>query len=151
MSTPTNRNDADRRLGGMIGMGKIVDLNIDDYTARVKDGEITTGWLRMGLMRAFGDLGSWPYAVGEEVGYATISGDMQDGFIICALANGQSPAQASPGVFKAKSGGGFELTGDITLTGKLTASDDVIAQGISLTKHKHPGVVRGTALTEKPA
>lgn len=143
------QNENDRRMSGVIGMGKIAEVNLDDYTARVKDGEITTGWLRMGMMRALGAQQTWPYVEGEEVGYATISGDMQDGFIFCALANGQSPASAADGVFKANATGGFELVGDITVTGGITTSGDVVAGGISLKNHIHTGDSGGQ--TGKPS
>jgi hypothetical protein len=36
------------------------------------------------------------------------------------------------------------------LTGKLTASDDVIANGISLHDHKHDGVQTGSGQTGTP-
>ena len=167
-----NQTENDRRISGIIGMGKIVDVRLSDYTARVQDGDLITGWLRMGAMRAFGDAQSWPYAKGEEVCYATISGDLQDGAILCALANGQSPADAVAGVFRARSGGGFDFTGDITVagdinvtgniavtgninvtgditaTGDITTPSDVKAGGISLQNHTHPGDSGG--VTGKP-
>lgn len=113
------QNENDRRMSGVIGMGKIVDVDIDSYTARVQDGEATTGWLRMGMMRAFGAQQTWPYVKGEEVGYATISGDMQDGFIFCALANGQSPASAAANDLKIHSTGNIQMVadGNITING----------------------------------
>ncbi len=120
MSNPRmDQNENERRISGVIGMGKIIDVDLDDYTARVKDGELTTGWLRMGKMRAFGAEQSWPYVKGEEVGYATISGDLQDGFIICALANGQNPAGAAQGDLKIHSTGNIQIVadGNVTING----------------------------------
>ncbi|MFV1530515.1 MULTISPECIES: phage baseplate assembly protein V [unclassified Phaeobacter] len=107
-----DQNGNDRRLSSMIGMGKIVDVRLEDYTARVKDGDLVTGWLRMGMMRAFGGEQTWPYTVGEEVGYATVSGDAQEGFILCSLANGQSPAHASANDLKIHSTGNIQLVAD---------------------------------------
>lgn len=46
--------------------------------------------------------------------------------------------------------GGITITGDIILTGKLTASDDVIAAGKSLKGHKHGGVQTGSGQTGTP-
>lgn len=155
MSNPRmDQNENDRRMSGVVGMGKIVEVRLSDHRARVRDGEIVTGWLRMGMGRAFGDVQSWPYAEGEEVGYATISGDMQDGFIFCALPNGSAPANAAPGVLRAKAGGGFELTGDVIVTGNVTVNGgikttrDVVAAEISLQKHIHIGDSAG--LTKVP-
>ena len=70
MSNPRmDQNENDRRMSGVIGLGKVIEVNLDDYTARVQDGTLKTGWLRMGMMRAFGAQMTWPYVVGEEVGY----------------------------------------------------------------------------------
>lgn len=44
-----------------------------------------------------------------------------------------------------------ELTGDIALSGTLTATNDVVAGGISLRTHRHGGVQAGTAQTGVPA
>ncbi|WP_225206249.1 phage baseplate assembly protein V [Novosphingobium huizhouense] len=46
--------------------------------------------------------------------------------------------------------GGIAIKGDIALTGKLTASDDVAAAGKSLKSHKHGGVQTGTGQTGAP-
>lgn len=46
--------------------------------------------------------------------------------------------------------GQTDWTGPIDLTGRLDASDDVTAAGISLKGHKHSGVSRGGALTDPP-
>lgn len=48
------------------------------------------------------------------------------------------------------SDGGVDIVGDINLTGRLVASDDVIADGKSLKTHKHSGVQAGTAQTGAP-
>lgn len=40
--------------------------------------------------------------------------------------------------------------GDWTHTGSITASDDVIASGVSLVQHEHGGVARGGAMTSPP-
>lgn len=48
------------------------------------------------------------------------------------------------------SGKPIKLVGDVELTGKLTASDDVIADGKSLKTHKHGGVQTGSGQTGAP-
>lgn len=48
------------------------------------------------------------------------------------------------------SDGGVDIVGDVNLTGKLIASDDVIADGKSLKTHKHNGVQAGSAQTGAP-
>ena len=46
--------------------------------------------------------------------------------------------------------GGVTITGDVEVTGTITASTDVIADGISLKNHTHPGVQAGAAHTGAP-
>ena len=48
------------------------------------------------------------------------------------------------------SDGGIDIVGDIALTGRLTASDDVLADGISLRNHKHGDVQSGGSQTGGP-
>jgi len=136
-------------MTGLFGMGIIEEVNLGDMTARVRDGELLTGWLRMGVMRAFGDHMSWPYEEGEEVAYATLSGDYQTGAILCALSNGQNPAHASKGVFKANAAGGYDLIGDVRIDGQVTATGDVVAGTISLQNHTHPESIGSS--TGKPS
>lgn len=49
-----------------------------------------------------------------------------------------------------KASGGLEIIGDITVTGKIVASDVVISKGISLPDHIHGGVESGGSTTAKP-
>ena len=46
--------------------------------------------------------------------------------------------------------GDYTQTGNQNITGTVTASEDVIAAGISLVKHLHGGVMAGGAKTGKP-
>lgn len=48
------------------------------------------------------------------------------------------------------SDGGIDIVGDINVTGSLTASDDVLADGISLKSHVHGGVQGGSSHTGSP-
>lgn len=47
--------------------------------------------------------------------------------------------------------GATSIEGQVTITGRAEVSDDVVAAGISLTKHKHPGVQPGGGTTGAPA
>lgn len=49
-----------------------------------------------------------------------------------------------------KASGGLEIVGDITVTGKIVASDVVVSKGISLPDHVHGGVVSGGSTTDQP-
>lgn len=46
--------------------------------------------------------------------------------------------------------GGVSIVGNVDIQGLVTVSDDVVAAGISLVKHPHGGVQRGSDLTEAP-
>ncbi|RAI69557.1 phage baseplate assembly protein V [Pseudomonas fluorescens] len=46
--------------------------------------------------------------------------------------------------------GDYTQTGNQTITGKVTASEDVVAAGISLVNHLHGGVMSGPGKTGKP-
>lgn len=47
-------------------------------------------------------------------------------------------------------GGGSQITGDFTLNGSMTATNDVVANGISLNSHVHGGVQAGGSDTSTP-
>ena len=55
------------------------------------------------------------------------------------------------GVLAVVAPGGVTIEGDVVVTGKLTASDDVLAGEISLKTHRHPGVQTGGGQTGTPS
>lgn len=123
--------------------------------ARVRIGELLTGWVRMGTPRAGDAHVSWGYSIGEEVLVISTSGEFRNGVIVCAIANGQNPAQAAEGIYKAVFPGGVEITisgGAINITapGNITVNGDVIADGISLKTHIHGGIKGGPDDTGGP-
>ncbi|MFV0410240.1 MAG: phage baseplate assembly protein V, partial [Paracoccus sp. (in: a-proteobacteria)] len=90
----TGQND--RRLSNVAEMGVVEAV---DYAnpprARVRVGELLTGWLRMGAMRAGGDKDWAVYEIGEEVLVVSASGDLRHGVIVCAINNGTNPGNAA--------------------------------------------------------
>lgn len=125
-SMEQNRND--QRISSLIDMGKVVEVNLSNYTARVQvKPTLTTGWLRMGMIRALGDQMTWPYEVGEEVVFYTQSGDMKKGAILCALPNGANPANGNSHVLRANVIGDVEITAGGNIS--LTASGNVTING----------------------
>lgn len=146
----------DRRVGNIAQMGVIEQVNYaSPPKARVRIGELLTGWMRMGTRRAGDAHESWGYSVGEEVLVISCSGDFRTGAIVCALANGQNPSEADAGVYKATFPGGVVITisggnVDITAPGNVTVNGDVIADGISLKEHVHGGVLSGPSDTGGP-
>lgn len=146
----------DRRLANIAQMGVVEEVKYSNPPkARVRVGELLTGWLRMGVRRAGDAHESWAYSVGEEVLVVSTSGNMAQGVIVCSLANGANVAQAAAGKFKTTYPGGeiIEIAGGvvtITAPGNVIVNGDVIANGISLINHVHGGISPGPADTGKP-
>ena len=46
--------------------------------------------------------------------------------------------------------GGVQITGDLTVSGKITATGDVVAGSVSVQQHLHGGVQSGAAKTSMP-
>jgi len=130
----------DRRLGNIAQIGVVEEV---DYTslprARVRIGELLTGWVRMGATRAGGDRDWCVYEAGEEVLVVSTSGDLRNGVIVCALNNGLNPGNsASADIRRTDYGNGsfvehnratgsmsISATGDI----ELTAGGNIIIRG----------------------
>ncbi|WP_224825768.1 phage baseplate assembly protein V [Cognatishimia sp. MH4019] len=124
----------DRRLANIAQIGVIEEAR---YTsppkARVRVGELLTGWLRMGQLRAGGDKDWIVYEPGEEVLVVSTSGNLTQGVIVCAINNGANQANAgSSDVRRTDFGNGSFIEHDRT-SGKLsinaTGDIDIIAGG----------------------
>lgn len=74
---------------------------------------------------------------------AVISYDPDASELLIQLPSGGTTVLASDG--------GVDIVGDVNVTGKITASDDVVAGSVSLKGHKHTGVTAGTAQSGAPA
>jgi phage baseplate assembly protein V len=163
----------------LIGVIETADYSASPATARVRVGELLTGDLAMATTRAGPDRDWHPYEIGEQVVILCPSGEPANGVIIAALNSDAAPntrgresvrsvnfadgaqvvydrdahhmtVNLAHGSIEIIANGGVNIIGDITLTGKMTASDDVIAAGISLKNHKHQGVQAGGAVSGKP-
>lgn len=151
-----DQQDADRRIGNLAQTGVVEEVRHGNPpAARVRIGEVLTGWLRMGTPRAGDAAVGWAYSVGEEVLVVASSGDLSQGVIVCALANGDNAAPSSAEEFKAVLPGGVVLRVaggalHITAPGNVVVTGDVIADGISLKTHTHGAVTPGPADTGGP-
>ncbi|MGD9918599.1 MAG: phage baseplate assembly protein V [Paenirhodobacter sp.] len=146
----------DRRISNIAQAGVIEQVDYSNPPrARVRIGELLTGWVRMGTSRAGDAHQSWGYSVGEEVLVVATSGDLAQGVIVCAISNGTNAAQAAAETYRAVYPGGviIEIAGgsvNITAPGNVVVNGDVIADGISLKTHVHGGIVPGPADTGEP-
>lgn len=113
------------------------------------DGQVGAAVALLGLVQdSFPPLGSTTAEMVEFADGARITYDPEAGQLRAVLPAGATAEIEAPG--------GITLRGDVTIEGSvtvsktLTAADDVIADGISLTGHKHSGVQSGGAQTGKP-
>ena len=143
--------EADRRIANLAQLGTVVSVDGQASRAIVRIGELTTtmlpvAQLRMGAIRLF----AMP-APGEQVLIVAPGGDMARGIVLASLAASNAPGDGDPAHAVLDLGAGeLRITGDLILTGKIVASDDVIAAGISLVTHTHGGVAAGAANTKEP-
>jgi phage baseplate assembly protein V len=172
--------EQDRRLSNLIRFGTIAQADYLAAKVRVQAGDILTGWLPWLTQRAGGDISWHAPEIGEQVIILAPSGELNQGVVLTGLYQTACPQPAEtpekhlvhyldgavieydrashhlkavlPGGATTEliSTGGITINGDITLTGTLTASVDVIANGISLHNHKHIGVQAGGAQTGVP-
>ncbi len=166
--------ELDRRFANMVTSGIVTQVDYGAQPrAKVQIGDFETPWLRMGMRRAGDATESWAYSPGEEVLILSPSGDLTQGVIVCAIANGTHAVAAAPESYRvtfpndvsvevdggkmrlnAPKGlvivGDVDTTGNVTVTGEVEASGDVIGARVSLATHTHSGVLPGGANTGGP-
>lgn len=177
MRTP---EDIDTDPDGIVRLGRVmsVDLAAARCTVSFDDDAESPPlrWIeaRMGATRTWS-----PPSVGEQVILLCPAGEIAAAVVLRGLVSEAHPAPGAStreliqfedgavlaydpaahkleavlpagGTISVVADGGIAITGDITLTGKLTASDDVIAAGKSLKSHKHGNVQAGAAQTGTP-
>lgn len=172
--------ELDRRISNLIRIGAIDAVDYANARVRVKSGDILTGWLPWLTQRAGGDITWHAPEIGEQVMILSPSGELNQGAVLPAIYQNLHPAPATiaskhhsvysdgaiieydreahhlsaflpeGGTVDINAQGGLTITGDIQLTGTLTASVDVIANGISLHNHKHGQVQSGSDQTGVP-
>ncbi len=172
--------DLRRRLDNMIRPGTIHVVDHEQARCRVKSGALLTQWLPWFSRHAGSVRDWSPPTVGEQCVIISPSGELAAGFVLVGLNSGSFPAPSSNQVLDSRTyadgtwmgydmgrkemtvimtaGGkqilqipaGIEIQGDVTITGTVTVSEDVIAGGISLVEHVHGGVQGGSSTTGAP-
>jgi len=136
--------EADRRIGGLLQIGTIVEIDPAAATARVQLGDLTTPMIPVNAMRAGGIQIWWMPQTGEQVMVGAPSGDIAQAAILASYYAGNAPSENAAEPMINLAGGRMHLIGDLIVTG------DVIAQGVSLVTHTHGGVTPGAASTGEP-
>lgn len=173
--------DMQRMIGDLVRLGAVASVDLAAATCRVRVGDIVTGdlpWLaaRAGAVRTWS-----PPSVGEQVVLLSPESDAAAGIVLLGLYADAAPAPSDADTLVSidfpdratlsydsathelvanlpdgatvtiHASGGLALHGDVTIAGKLTVTDDVIAAGVSLKNHRHGQVQAGGALSGKPA
>lgn len=175
-----NITDLLRRLANLIRLGTITEVDHEAARCTVSSGKLiipNRPWL---ALRAGASSDWDPPTVGEQCILLSPSGETAQGVALIGLYSQQRPAPANsanvrrrkypdgavidydhathtltatlPGGGRAQitAPGGVVILGDVDITGTVTVSEDVIANGISLVTHKHGGVQTGSGTTAVP-
>ncbi|WP_299307806.1 phage baseplate assembly protein V [uncultured Croceicoccus sp.] len=163
----------------LLRVGTIAAVDLEAGLVKVAIGEIRTAPIPFSAGRQ-GKTRIWsPPSIGEQVLLLCPGGDIAQGIALGAIAQNAFPLagdtlreliafddgaqlsydpQAHTLAFELPAGatfrivakGGIAIDGDVELSGKLTATGDIVADGISLTDHRHKDVQAGAALSGKP-
>jgi phage baseplate assembly protein V len=87
--------ELDRRVANLLRIGTIAEADYASARARVKIGDILTGWLPWGTPRAGGDRSWWAPEVGEQVMVFSPGGDLAQGVVGSGLYSIAAPAPAA--------------------------------------------------------
>lgn len=166
--------ETDRTIGGLFRVGVVVSVEGKAAVVEFEDGLRTPP---IEWVSRFGYFSFWcPPSEGEQVGVIVPDADLEQAVILGSLSSDANPPASDlrRAIFTAADGfhveydpdGGrltitapaeieivvptIKITSDIELTGKLTATDDVIAAGKSLKGHRHTGVAAGAAVSGPP-
>ncbi|MHB0819831.1 phage baseplate assembly protein V [Stutzerimonas stutzeri] len=167
-------SDILRRLANLIRLGTIAAVDHESERCTVKTGGLTVPGRPWLALRAGASSDWDPPTVGEQCILLSPSGETAQGIALIGLYSRQRPAPSNsanlrrrtypdgavidydhatstltatlPNGGKAKlvAPGGVTILGDVDITGLVTVSEDVIAAGISLVRHTHPGDSGGT-------
>lgn len=124
--------EADRMVGAMLEVGKIVEVDPAAATARVQLGGLQTPHIPINALRAGGFQLWWMPSVGEQVMVAAPSGNLANAAIIASYYASNAPSSDANHPMINLAGGEMTVNGTIHVTG------DVIASGVSLINHTHP-------------
>lgn len=176
-----NTADIIRRLDNLLRQGTVYAIDPAKARCRVKSGELLTDWLPFFVHRAGSRRDVEHPTTGEQCLVLSPSGEMAAGLVLVGINSDQFPApHSNPALHSSHfsdgavisynrathtltatlpAGGsaainapaGVQIIGDVSITGTVTVSEDVVASGISLVNHVHPGVERGNSQTDAPA
>ena len=173
--------DSEQQIGEAIQYGVIASVDHANATCTVELGDLVTGELPWVAQRAGGSRYWSPPTVGEQCVVFCPEGDVENGLVVLGLYSDANPPPSNDpdvthlelpdgavisynhashalavtlpagGTATIDAPAGVTFNCDVTVNGKVTASDDVSGGGVSLMNHKHSGVQAGSAQTGAPA
>lgn len=144
-------SEADRRIGNIVQLGRVVSIDTASSRVRVKIGDIETADIPVARMQSGKIKVHWMPSPGEQVVVFAPSGDLARAFVqgsVPQSGHGVAPDEDTPTIDLG--GATLSIIGDMTVDGTITVTGDVIASGISLVTHTHGGVVPGGGSTGEP-
>lgn len=169
-----NITDLLRRLENLIRLGTIAAVDHQAARCTVSTGGLSVPNLPWLALRAGDSSDWDPPTVGEQCILFSPSGEPALGVALVGLYSQQRPAPSNSATVRRRkypdgavidydhdnhtlsatlpaggkaqltAPGGLVILGNVAITGTVTVSEDVLAAGISLVKHKHPGDSGGT-------
>jgi len=143
--------EADRRIGNVVQLGRVVSIDTTGQKARVRIGDIETTDIPVAQLTSGKIKFHWMPSPGEQVVVLAPSGDLARAFVqgsVPQSGHGVAPDAETPTIDLG--GGTLSIIGDITVDGDITVTGDVVASDISLVKHTHGGVIPGGGSTGVP-
>lgn len=143
--------EADRRIGNVLTVGRIVSIDNATGRAIVQVGDLESPPLQVMQLRSGTIRMHWMPSVGEQVTIAAPSGDMARAFVMGSLpvdGNMVAPDAGQPTMDLG--GGTLRILGRLFIDGDIEVTGDVVASGISLVHHRHGGVIPGGGSTGEP-
>ncbi|WP_311270848.1 phage baseplate assembly protein V [Sphingobium sp. WCS2017Hpa-17] len=180
VATMAQNPDTERLTGEVLRFGTIASVDLANATCTVESGDIITGDLPWIAQRAGAVITWSPPTVGEQCLLLAPEGDIACGLVIVGLYSDTCPPPSSSaditllkfpdgailsydhaahalsaklpagGTVAITADGGVTIDGPLQVNGKVTATEDVVAAGISLKDHRHGQVQAGTAQSGKP-
>jgi phage baseplate assembly protein gpV len=134
-----NTAEADRRIGNMVQIGTVTEIDNATATVRVQIGDLPSQPLKVAQLASGAIRFHWMPSPGEQVVVYAPSGDMARAFVQGALPRSGdeiAPGETEPSIDLG--GGTMRIIGNLWVDGDIVVTGDVIADGISLVHHIHP-------------
>ena len=136
--------EADRRIGNIVRIGKVHSVDPATSSAIMDFGDFKSPPLQIGQLTG-GAIQFWCMpSVGEQMMVMCPSGDIAQGVIYGSVYASNTPS-ADGSVPMINLAGG-----QMIINGTLIVTVDVIANGVSLVHHTHPGISSGPSSTGEP-